>query len=120
MKPGAQKQPLLSSDSTVSIHSFITAAVDAALFDGQTSGYDRVEAAYPDLDAGTGGSTQPVAVGAEAEGIDGVTTVQGVKVLAFVQVPQHGLAILQRNRWDTSKMKLELSYFFLLHICPSH
>lgn len=49
---------------------------------------------YPDLDAGSSGGTQPVTVGAEAEGIDGVTTVQGVEVLAFIQVPQHGLTIL--------------------------
>lgn len=54
-------------------------------------------ALYPDLDAGTSGSTQPVTVGAEAEGINGVTTVQGVKVLALIQVPQHGLTILQRK-----------------------
>lgn len=50
---------------------------------------------YPDLDAGPSGSTQPVTVGAEAEGINGVTAVQGVKVLALIQVPQHGLTILQ-------------------------
>lgn len=49
---------------------------------------------YPDLDAGPSGSTQPVTVGAEAEGINGVTAVQGVKVLALIQVPQHGLTIL--------------------------
>ena len=57
----------------------------------------KVEVVYPDLDAGTSGSTQPVTVGTEAEGIDGVTTVQGVKVLAFIQVPQHGLTILQKS-----------------------
>lgn len=49
---------------------------------------------HPDLDARSSGGTQPVAVGAEAKGVDGVTTVQGVKVLALVQVPQHGLPIL--------------------------
>lgn len=49
---------------------------------------------YPDLDAWAGGGTQPVTVGAEAQGIDGVSTVQGVQVLALVQVPQHGLAVL--------------------------
>lgn len=71
-----------------------------------------VMAAYPDLDAGASGSTQPVAVGAEAEGIDGVTAVQGVKVLAFVQVPQHGLTVLQRKHWDAPKTKLELSFAY--------
>ena len=58
---------------------------------------------YPDLDAGSGGSTQPVAVGAEAQGVDDVSSVQGVEVFAFVQVPQHGLAILRGRRWSQSK-----------------
>lgn len=117
IKSGAQKQPLLSSDNTVSIQSFITATFNAALFDDiQMSGNDKVEAVYPDLDAGTSGSTQPVTVGAEAEGIDGVTAVQGVKVLAFVQVPQHGLTILQSNHWNTSKMKLESVLFIVFYI----
>ena len=53
---------------------------------------------YPDLDAGSGGRTQPVAVGAEAEGVDDVSSVQGVEVFAFVQVPQHGLAVLWGRR----------------------
>lgn len=53
---------------------------------------------YPNLDTGAGGGTQPVTVGAEAEGVDGVTTVQGVEVLAFIQVPQHGLAVLNDER----------------------
>lgn len=52
---------------------------------------------YPDLDAGASGSTEPVTVGAEAQGIDGVPTVQGVEVLALIQVPQHGLAILDKE-----------------------
>lgn len=53
---------------------------------------------YPDLDTGASGGTQPVTVGAEAESIDGVTTVQGVKVLALIQVPQHGLPVLHEKR----------------------
>lgn len=36
---------------------------------------------YPNLDAGSGGSTEPVAVGAEAQGVDDVSSVQGVEVL---------------------------------------
>lgn len=61
---------------------------------------NEIVAFYPDLDAGPSGSTQPVTVGAEAEGINGVTAVQGVKVLALIQVPQHGLTILQRYCWN--------------------
>lgn len=57
----------------------------------------KVEVFYPNLDTGASGGTQPVTVGAEAEGIDGVTTVQGIEVLAFIQVPQHGLAVLDKE-----------------------
>ena len=50
---------------------------------------------YPDLDAGPGGGAEPVAVGAEAERVDGVATpVEGVEVLALVEVPQHRLPVL--------------------------
>ena len=48
----------------------------------------------PDLDGGTGGGAEPVAVGAEAEAVDGVSVVQGVQVLAVVEVPEHGLGVL--------------------------
>ena len=33
-------------------------------------------------------------VGAESEGIDGISMVQGVEVLAIIKIPQHGLGIL--------------------------
>lgn len=56
---------------------------------------------YPNLDAGSGGSTEPVAVGAEAQGVDDVSSVQGVEVFAFIQVPQHGLAILGGQEEDS-------------------
>lgn len=56
------------------------------------------EISYPDLNTGTSGSTQPVTVGAEAESIDGVTTVKGVQMLGLIQVPQHGLAILEGRK----------------------
>lgn len=79
----------LSSKNTVGIESFITAIYKLTLI--QVVFYLFT---YPDLDTGAGGGTQPVAVGAEAEGVDGVTTVQGVEVLALIQVPQHGLAVL--------------------------
>jgi len=55
----------------------------------------------PDFDAGAGSSAQPVAVGAEAESIDGITTtVQGVQVLAFIEVPEHGLSVLTTRRTE--------------------
>ena len=57
---------------------------------------------YPDLDTGASGGTQPVTVGAEAEGVDGVSAVQGVEVLALIQVPEHGLAVLQEKIIDTT------------------
>lgn len=50
--------------------------------------------AYPNLDGGSESSAQPVTVGGEAESSDDVIVVQGVKVLAFIQVPQHCLAVL--------------------------
>lgn len=56
------------------------------------------EISYPDLNTGTSGSTQPVTVGAEAESIDGVTAVKGVQMLGLIQVPQHGLAILEGTK----------------------
>lgn len=53
---------------------------------------------HPDFDARSGGSTQPVSVRAEAQGIDNATSVQGVQVLAFVKIPQHSIAILETYR----------------------
>lgn len=47
-----------------------------------------------DDDARGGGSAQPVAVGREDESVDLVTGGQRVQVLALVQVPQHGGAVL--------------------------
>ena len=35
-----------------------------------------------------------IPVGAEGEGIDGISMVQGVEVLAIIEIPQHGLGIL--------------------------
>lgn len=75
----------------------------------------KCEVFYPNLDTGASSSTQPVTVGAEAEGIDGVTTVQGVEVLALIQIPQHGLAILNKengykqNVFKKNKIKIYLS-----------
>lgn len=49
---------------------------------------------YPDLDGGSKRSTQPVSVGREAKGCDDVIVVQGVEVLAIIQVPEHSLHVL--------------------------
>lgn len=52
----------------------------------------------PDLDGGSGSSTEPVAVGGEAQGVDDVGVVKGVQPLVVVQIPQHGFAVLRRNK----------------------
>lgn len=51
--------------------------------------------AYPNLNRRSIGSTQPVAVGAEAQGCDDVIVIQCVQVLAIIEIPQHGLAVLK-------------------------
>merc|ERR1719199_2042825 len=48
----------------------------------------------PDLDGGIGGGAQPVVLRREAHGVDGGVSVQGVQVLAVVDIPQHGGAVL--------------------------
>jgi len=48
----------------------------------------------PDLDGSTSGGAKPVSIGRECESVDGITAIEGVKVLALVEVPQHGLAVL--------------------------
>jgi len=48
----------------------------------------------PDLDGGSGSGAQPVPVGGEAEGIDGILVLQGVQVLAVIEIPQHSLGVL--------------------------
>merc|ERR1719206_1487216 len=48
----------------------------------------------PHLDGGASGGAQPVPVGGEGEGVDGVGIVEGVQMLAVVEVPKHGLSVL--------------------------
>ena len=48
----------------------------------------------PDLDGRTGTGAKPVTVGGEDEGVDDVSSVKRAKVLALVQVPQHGDTVL--------------------------
>ena len=47
-----------------------------------------------DLDAGCGRCAKPVAVGGEDEGVDDVAGLERVEVLALVEVPEHGDAVL--------------------------
>ena len=47
-----------------------------------------------DFDAGGCCCAEPVAVGGEDEGVDDVTGLEGVEVLALVKVPEHGDTIL--------------------------
>jgi len=54
----------------------------------------RLSFKIPDLDGGTGGGAQPVAVGREAQGVDNVIVVQDVQTFIVIQVPQHGFAVL--------------------------
>lgn len=48
----------------------------------------------PDLNGWAIGDAQPVAVGREAQGIDDVVVLQGVQVLAVIQIPQESLGVL--------------------------
>lgn len=70
------------------------------------AGLDQLEerenqCTYPDFDLRSAGSTQPVSVRAEAHAVDGSTSIQCVQVLAFVQVPQHSLAILETGEMNS-------------------
>lgn len=47
----------------------------------------------PDLDHLAGSGAEPVSVRRESQRLDDVASLQGVEVLAFVQVPEHGLAV---------------------------
>jgi len=55
---------------------------------------NRLALEIEDLDATGGGSAEPVAVGAEDQGVDNIAGFQGVQVLAVVEVPKHSDAIL--------------------------
>jgi len=48
----------------------------------------------PDLDGGSSGGTEPVSVRREDQAVDSISMIQGVQVLAIVEVPEHGLGIL--------------------------
>ena len=48
----------------------------------------------PDLDGWSIGDAEPVTVGREAQSVDDVVVVQGVQMLAIIQIPQQGFAVL--------------------------
>jgi hypothetical protein len=55
-----------------------------------------------DLDRRGGGGTEPVSVGGEDEGVDNVSGLEGVEVLALVEVPKHGDTILSTGGGEGS------------------
>lgn len=55
---------------------------------------DRLGLEVEDLDRRGGGSTEPVTVGGEDKGVDDVSGLKGVEVLAVVEVPEHDNAVL--------------------------
>jgi len=57
-------------------------------------GNDALALQVPDLDGGVSTSAEPVSVGAEGEGVDGRSGLEGVQVSAFVQVPETGCSVL--------------------------
>lgn len=61
----------------------------------------------PDLDGGVGGGAQPVSVGGEDEGVDGVSSIEGVQVLALIEIPKAGSSVsttrsTERTVWADS------------------
>jgi len=48
----------------------------------------------PNLDRWASGSAQPVAVGGEAKGVDGVGMIQSVQMFAIIEIPQHCFGVL--------------------------
>jgi hypothetical protein len=55
---------------------------------------NRLGLEVEDLDGRSGSSAEPVSVGREDEGVDNVSSLEGVEVLALVEVPKHGDTIL--------------------------
>lgn len=57
-------------------------------------GDDGLGNQIPDLNSLLGGSAQPVSVGGEGESVDDVSGIEGVQVLALVEVPELGSSVL--------------------------
>lgn len=61
---------------------------------------DRLGLEVEDLDARGGGGAEPVSVGREDERVDDVSGLERVEVLAVVEVPEHGDAVLSSGRGE--------------------
>jgi len=57
--------------------------------------YMEANPTYPDFNLRTTCSTQPVSVGTETHSINRLSSIQGVQVFTFIQIPQHSLPILK-------------------------
>jgi hypothetical protein len=73
---------------------------------------DNLGLQIPNLDTIIGGGTQPVTVRAEAKRVNNLSSIQRIKTLAFVQVPEHGGSILSSRgtegaiRGDTDSVEV--------------
>lgn len=54
---------------------------------------DALALKIPDLDGGIGTSAEPVSVGGEGQGVDGGSSLEGIEVLALVEVPETGSTV---------------------------
>ena len=105
----SQTQEILTSFSWVSTDTLTVVQENHNVFWAyrtQLGTYSTAARTYPDLDAGASGSTEPVAIRAEAQGVDDVPTIKCIKELAFVEVPQHGLAILGKRKGESGQCDL--------------
>ena len=79
-----------------------TLGLPALLTHGRILGLQLVDLALllqvEDDDGARRGGAEPVSVGGEDEGVDLVAGGQGVEVLGFVEVPEHGRAVLAAGR----------------------
>lgn len=55
-----------------------------------------------DLDARGGSGTEPVSVGREDQGVDCVTSLEGVEVLSVGELPEHGDTVLSTGSTERS------------------
>mmetsp|Transcript_13390 Transcript_13390/g.26055 ORF Transcript_13390/g.26055 Transcript_13390/m.26055 type:complete len:216 (-) Transcript_13390:369-1016(-) len=60
--------------------------------------HDELGLEVPNLDAGVGRGAKPVAVRREDHRVDDVAALERIQMLALVQVPEHGSAILAARR----------------------
>ena len=50
----------------------------------------------------TCGGAEPVSVGGEGQGVDVFPALESVKVLSFVEIPKHGVAVLAARSTETA------------------